>query len=42
MEEVPEGAAPGTAGEMASPTFLTVLAIKDGKITERWLFVPME
>ena len=39
---VPEGATDATEGEAVSPVFLTVLRFADGKLAERWLYVPME
>jgi len=42
MMNIPEDAAEGAEGEQVSPQFLTVLNLKDGQITERWLFAPLE
>lgn len=41
MWKVPEDAPEGAEGEPISPPLLLILAIKDGKISERWLFAPL-
>lgn len=40
--QIPEDAPEGAEGEPASPPFLLVLGIEDGKITERSLYTPLE